>query len=140
MDFVANLILRRLRWAYWPREIYRYYTRASVLRAVPCPNFIPELTRGRDPDAYDAYNQGRVLFMYRVLMGGGTLDPIDVEVGRTCIVTMRVHVTDGHHRLMAHYFAKASTLRAVYSGPLEILDWLTGKQKNRPENLVTNHD
>lgn len=79
------------------------------------------------------YHRGRVLHFAEVLAAGEEVDPIsvDCECDRHNIYPVPV-LLDGYHRLAGAVLAGAENLPAVYGGRVDLLNYLTGKRRNRP--------
>ena len=68
-----------------------------------------------------------------VLAAGEDVDPIsiDCECDRWSIYPVPV-LLDGYHRLAGALLSGTETLLAVYGGRVDLLNYLTGKRRNRP--------
>lgn len=85
-------------------------------------------TRRLDKD----WNIGRVAFFIRELESGRRIDPIEVD---SDTIYCGPVVLDGYHRLCATILAGVKTIKADFSGRMDVLDYLTGKRKYPPEDL-----
>lgn len=94
------------------------------------PDFVTDYNRDED----DVYNFGRVIYFIDQIKAGIVIDPIALD----CVCNNgRVYpeplIIDGWHRFAAHVIAKAPTIRASFSGRVDLLDYLIGKRKTCPQ-------
>lgn len=82
----------------------------------------------------DTYHWGRIRFFYDQALAGKEIDPIEVdnECSNGRIYPEPVLI-EGHHRLSGMFLANSPTIRAFYSGRVDLLRWLQGKRKHKPE-------
>lgn len=87
-------------------------------------------TRKRPTRAWD---YGRIRHFYERILGGDTLDAIEVDNvcdhGR---IYPEPILLDGHHRLAASHLAGRRIILASYSGRVDLLRYLTGTRKTCP--------
>lgn len=120
------ILVQRFKKLYWPKDILGHYTLKRVLAARPRPEY---MWLGRD----DAYDFGRVHYMYDTLKSGGTLDPVEIKWGWKGLKPAEVDLVDGHHRFVACVFAEQEKMSALVSGPEEGIQWLSGTLVDKPE-------
>lgn len=79
------------------------------------------------------YHRGRVLYFAEVLAAGDAVDPIilDCECDRWNIYPVPVLI-DGYHRLAGALLSGAETLPAIFSGRVDLLNYLTGEAEEVP--------
>lgn len=94
----------------------------------PLARFREETRRGL------VYHRRRVRHFVNELRAGRALDPIEVDnvCGHNCIYAEPLLI-DGNHRLLAHVIAGKERVPAIYSGRVDLLRYLEGKRKSRPE-------
>lgn len=124
---ITQVLVQRFKRLYWPKEVLGHYNLKLVLAADPKPRY---KWKGRD----DAYDFGRVHYMYDILKSGGTLDPVQIDWKWSHWGTpIAADLIDGHHRYVAHVLARKKRMDAVVSGPVEGIDWLSGKLEVEPD-------
>lgn len=119
---VEHLLVRRILKHYWWWKDSYYAERGarrSLAAAVPEPDYLGE-GRYRDKE----WDFGRVKFFVSELEKGASVDPVILDVPRG----HELDLVDGHHRLAAHHFAQRPTIPAFYSGPVDLLGYLTGRR------------
>lgn len=80
------------------------------------------------------YHFGRVRYFTELLLLGEKLDPIVVDNACWNLRVLPIPVVlDGYHRLCAAILVGKQTIRASYSGRIDVLRWLEGKRKKCPE-------
>lgn len=103
--------------------------RAALGRFREKATFVPDKKRAK---AGLRWHMGRVRYLARRLDEGWTPEPIDID--NYCD---RGHiygpiVLDGHHRLVASIVVGKPTIKASYSGRVDIRDYLTGRRVTPP--------
>ena len=73
------------------------------------------------------YHRGRVRHFMNQLLDGVELDPVEV-----CHASPEFFLSDGHHRFMAHVYAKWPTIRVTYLGDNAVLRYLEGRRSTCP--------
>ncbi len=104
--------------------------REVVVRFRERLEFVPDRERRR---AGKRWHIGRVRFLVRRLDEGWTPDPIEIDNYCDHGHVYGPLVLDGHHRLIASIVVGKPTIKAVYSGRVDIRDYLTGRRKTPPE-------
>ncbi len=97
------------------------------------------IKHGRQRKKYSArrsrnYDLGRINFFARQYAEGEKVEPIilDNVCYAGCIYPTPVLV-DGHHRLCAAHLTGMQKIPSSYSGRLDLLDYLKGRRKTKPE-------
>lgn len=87
-------------------------------------------------DRKTAYHKGRILYFLNKLREGEELDPIMVESEcdpwNNYPIPLPL-VVDGNHRLISYALAKKKVAPVVFSGRIDLLEYLTGKRKQCPK-------
>lgn len=134
VDLVLVARLRRLLWSsrFWPAGLSRL-TRPRVLRARP---------RGyRDEDdrmGDRGYDAGRVHHFLRRLRSplasrqADLLEPICLDTQWHGIHPVGLVLLDGNHRFAAHVLARRRLIPVSFSGPVDVLQYLTGEIEESP--------
>lgn len=133
---IDHLIVERLWGMYWSRWICdSFYAGAvvgDILRYKPA-EYVSEFNKRRETKSW---NFGRVRYFYDAIKAGKPIEPVIVD--NYCDgghIYPEPLLDDGHHRLVAHHFAKARTIPAYYSGRIDLLNYLKGKRKSKPTTL-----
>jgi len=107
--------LSRLCRLYPPREILEAFG-MSVGLSMECAPVGYQEEGARTP----AYHKRRVAELTRHVMDGGHLDPISI-IGHED-KNLPIELTDGHHRLLACWYAGLQTIEVRYRGPKSTLN------------------
>ena len=78
------------------------------------------------------YDERRLKAILRDVVAGQPLDPIEVDWDWVGVSPVRIVVLDGHHRFVAAVRAKLEHIPVSYSGPVDALEWLRGKNTKPP--------
>lgn len=137
---IDHLLVGRLFRAYdkfwYDRSVLKGQTLKTIRAWPPVTRFMPEDQRN-DPDKFHTkkimrYDLGRVRHFVDRLLAGEELDPIEVDNEFNWNGHPEPVVNDGHHRLVAYRMAKRCTIPALYSGRVDLLDYLKGTRARRP--------
>lgn len=130
---VNHLLVRRLVKLYDPWTAIGLAPDFTWLKsATPVSVFKPELVMDEERDM--EYHKGRVKFFVDQLQKGLELEPIEVDNAcEGCHIYPYPVVPDGNHRLLAYWAAKRKTIPATYGGRIDLLKYLEGKSRKKPE-------
>lgn len=132
MNEVDLLLVRRLvrHYGWWPSSFYAARdAREQLRRARPIHRFKPEIKREDDP----AWHFGRVKHFAMRLEKGRPVDPIIVD--NYCDhghIYAEPLIVDGHHRFAAHVLSGQRAIPALYSGRVDLLEYLRGDRLRKP--------
>lgn len=105
--------------------------RRDVRDAVPVSRYIDDLDR---PGSLE-WDLGRIRFFVEEIDAGHPIDPVEIDNivshGR---VAAEPDLLDGFHRFVASKIARAHTIPARYSGRVDLLDYLTGRTHQLPDD------
>lgn len=105
--------------------------RQDLRSAVPVRRYVSDLDR---PGSLE-WDLGRILFFVEEIDAGRTFDPIEVDnIVANGRVAAEPDLLDGFHRFVAAKIARAHTIPARYSGRVDLLDYLTGRTCQLPED------
>jgi hypothetical protein len=127
-DLVIVSRLKRLyiKSLYWSSPRLGDYTLEQVLQATPVVDFCEESERT------ETYDLGRIRYFYDQICSGEVLTPILVDWIWQGMCPSEINIIDGHHRFAAHVLAKKRWIPAEVGGPVDAIEWLTGKRKIIP--------
>jgi hypothetical protein len=138
-DRVDHLIVRRLikLYNYWVvKSIYINVRLREVRKHKPVTEYVLEADRPDFATNHQrvAWHLGRVHHFFNELVDGKELDPIEVDnrCNRGHIYPIPI-IVDGNHRLIAYKLARRPTIPALYSGRVDLLEYLTGKRQRCPD-------
>jgi hypothetical protein len=107
-------------------------TISKLLRYRAQPAYVSDVQRSRRRPTR-AWDYGRIRYFYEGLLGGETLDAINVD--NRCDfgqIYPEPILLDGHHRLAACHLAGTQNILASYGGRIDLLRYLTGERKTCP--------
>lgn len=130
---VDALIISRLLDLYGWNPGYDRLTLESLNDYEPVTDYVDEWSRPCDGACLTAWDFGRVRFFCDEIRAGREFDPIEVD-NRCCgpCIYPEPIVVDGHHRLVATKLCGIETIRAYYSGRVDLLEYLTGERSEAP--------
>ena len=101
----------------------------TIMRHSPL-DFVPLSVRSPFP----RYDYGRISFFVRRLRAKDSVEPIELD----CFcdrhhIYPEVVVLDGHHRFCAHLLLQKRRLPVLFSGRIDVLEWLRGERRLCPE-------
>lgn len=82
------------------------------------------------------WDLGRIHHFVLELRAGKAVDPIELDNDCTWETIGPPIICDGHHRFIAALLAGIATIPATYGGRVDILNYLTGKRKTPPKDLL----
>lgn len=136
MSDVSYLVLvARLKECYWPRWVHEWTierVRAAGTRPIHC---------GYREERDEQWDIGRVHHFVQVLERGDAIDPVSIEShvygnGMAPPSWGPPFVYDGHHRFAAAVLTKQETIAASFGGLVTTLNWLVGRRKNPPPEVL----
>lgn len=126
MDLVDRIYVKRLREYLDPWQKFGWVpTDVAIVNAVE--TFVED-----ERDFY--YDLGRIKFFREQLNQGVVLDPIELDCrcDRGFCYADPV-ILDGWHRFAAHILANIEIIEVNFGGRVDLLDYLTGKSNEKPE-------
>lgn len=103
------------------------YSLEQVFTAEPISKYVND---GMDRE--DGYDLGRVRYFVDELLLGRSLDPIVLDTHWHGMSPTGPVLIDGYHRLTAAILTQQTHINASFSGPVDLLAWLTGSMDEYP--------
>ena len=126
-DSAQAVLTRRLRSAYWPELIQKieFDIKSATLKPV---GYVSD----KDRVHVLHYDVRRVLRLMNEFRAGKPWEPIQIDCrwhnsNPTCVV-----ILDGHHRFAAAVLLKERAIAAECGGPVDMINWLSGKTRKVP--------